>query len=160
MLTTPTIADDHQYHLFGGTNMLNSRPSFHGSGSLREATAWLYLRQDIYISLVTQQPPRTNLEEFSSSYDITEDNDFGWAKRIVLLVGDALSYAFGNESSIATGERWNKIEHAVESWQANKPKSFEPIHLSSQLSDGMQRLPNIWMLSGIHGTFSSHHGTT
>lgn len=132
--------------------MLGSNAFHQASSSLREATAWLYLRQDIYISLVTQQAPRTDLQDFSSTYSVKDDDDFGWAKQIVFLVAKVLAFAFRDDSvSLPGTQDWNDLNQEVEQWVADKPESFNPIFLSSRDEEN-QRLPEIWMLSTVHGT--------
>ncbi|KAL3450481.1 hypothetical protein BJX65DRAFT_270904 [Aspergillus insuetus] len=167
-------ADDSQGHLSATTRLLNSLPDidfFFSSGGLREATAWLCLRQDIYISLVTQQPLRTNLAKFLCSAVFAEDNhdddgDFAWANRMVFLLARLLACAFcgteslhndnngssnnnNNNKSITSAETWRELDDEIEQWQLNRPASFDPIRFA-QHSQEECHLPQIWMLSAVH----------
>lgn len=130
--------------------MLTLKPPSNIQSRLRESTAWLYLRQDIYISLVTQGSPRTNLEEFIRFYDATEDDDFGWAKKIVLLVARALFVMNYDLPSSEKMNRWHELNELVEQWHSNKPSSFLPIYQSLDKSSE-NRLPEIWAVSPVHG---------
>ena len=130
--------------------MLTLKPPSNIQSRLHESTAWLYLHQDIYISLVTQGSPRTNLEEFIRFYDATEDDDFGWAKKIVLLVARALFVMNYDLPSSEKMNRWHELNELVEQWHSNKPSSFLPIYQSPDKSSE-NRLPEIWALSPVHG---------
>ncbi|KAJ6092441.1 hypothetical protein N7467_004410 [Penicillium canescens] len=58
---------DYQCHLSRITKMLASDSLLKTLSSLHEAATWLYLRQDIYISPVTQKSPRPDQVEFPAS---------------------------------------------------------------------------------------------
>ncbi|KAB8203802.1 hypothetical protein BDV34DRAFT_127537 [Aspergillus parasiticus] len=143
-------AEDCQRQLSANTRLLNSIPDFRFSGGLREATAWLCLRQDIYVSLITQQPLRTNLAKFASSVVFHEDDDFAWANRMVFLLAKVLSYAFCEGPFATTDDTWRSIDEEVDGWEMNKPSSFNPIHSVPRGRENDHRLPQNWMLSAIH----------
>ncbi|KAH8689047.1 hypothetical protein BGW36DRAFT_308944 [Talaromyces proteolyticus] len=143
-------AEDFQFHLSGTTRMLNSTPEFGFSGGLREATAWLCLRQDIYISLVSQQPLRTNLEKFSHSRVFEDDDDFAWANRIVYLLAKALSCAFRGGPSVTTIKILCQLDNEVEDWRMSRPNTFDPIRFVPRSREKERRIPEIWMLSPVH----------
>jgi len=162
VLLCRATADDSQGHLSATTRLLNSLPDFEFfSGGLREATAWLCLRQDIYISLVTQQPLRTNLIKFLCSGVFAENNedDFAWANRMVFLLARLLACAFcggeapsnNNSRNNATADIWSELEEEIEQWQLKRPVSFDPIRFTPRSQEEEYRLPQIWMLSAVHG---------
>lgn len=139
------IGEDNQFHLTGTTHILNTVSIFSSSGGLGEAAAWLCLRQDIYVSLTTQQPLRTNLVNFRSSNIFYRADDFAWSSRIVFLLARVLQNAFSDPAATI------QIQHEVEEWYTAKPSSFEPVRVVPR---GMnQRFPQIWMLLPVHGKF-------
>lgn len=139
------LGEDHQFHLTGTTHILNSVQSFGSSGGLGEAAAWLCLRQDIYVSLTTQRPLRTNLQNFHGSYIFTKNDDFAWSSRMVFLLAKVLQSSFSDVSpDTAIGEE-------VEEWHTSKPYTFEPVRMVARGSEIDQRFPTIWMLLPVHG---------
>ena len=85
---------DNRFHLEGVTSILNDVSAFASAGGLREATAWLCLREDIYVSLTTQTAIRTNLVAFHAATWLQGQNDWSWANRMVLLLAELLSVVF------------------------------------------------------------------
>ncbi|KAJ5994560.1 hypothetical protein N7451_010284 [Penicillium sp. IBT 35674x] len=136
--------EDNQFHLTGTTHILNTVSTFGSSGGLGEAAAWLCLRQDIYVSLTTQQPLRTNLENFYDSDIFQRDDDFAWSSRIVFLLAKVLQSAFSDSSIV------NTINDKVEAWFGSKPLTFEPVRLVPRGSESDRRFPAIWMLLPVH----------
>ncbi|KAJ5925022.1 hypothetical protein N7454_007661, partial [Penicillium verhagenii] len=136
--------EDNQFHLTGTTRILNTVSTFGSSGGLGEAAAWLCLRQDIYVSLTTQQPLRTNLENFNDSDVFQRDDDFAWSSRVVFLLAKLLQCAFSGRSMI------HRINDEVENWFSSKPLTFEPVRMVARGPDHGQQLPVIWMLLPVH----------
>ncbi|KAJ6086270.1 hypothetical protein N7486_010551 [Penicillium sp. IBT 16267x] len=136
--------EDNQFHLTGTTHILNTVSTFGSSGGLGEAASWLCLRQEIYVSLTTQQPLLTNLENFYDSNIFQRDDDFAWSSKIVFLLAKVLQSAFSDSSMV------NTINEEVESWFTLKPLTFEPVRLVPRGSESDRRFPTIWMLLPVH----------
>lgn len=139
--------EDNQFHLTGTTHILNTVSTFGSSGGLGEAAAWLCLRQDIYISLTSQRPLRTNLQSFYQSDVFQRNDDFAWSSRMVFLLANILQGAF-TDSTITHGT------DQIEEWYSTKPHTFDPVRSIPQGSGSDQRLPTIWMLLPVHGDWS------
>jgi hypothetical protein len=139
------LGEDHQFHLTGTTHILNSVQSFGSSGGLGEAAAWLCLRQDIYVSLTTQRPLRTNLLNFHGSDIFNRKDDFAWSSRMVFLLAKVL------QSSVSDVCPDTTIGEEVEDWYTSKPDTFEPVRMVARGSEIDQRFPTIWMLLPVHG---------
>ena len=152
-LTAPTtdfrLAQDNCFHLHGVTQILNRVSSFCSGGGLGEAAAWLSLRQDIYVSLVTQRPLRTQLPNFEQSASLKKNNDMCWANRIVLLLANTLSIAF-IDFDTDNDESMRRLGDRVECWNRDKPATFEPIKYVPRDKKSPQRFPIIWMLNPFH----------
>ena len=143
-------AFDQRCHLIGTSRILNSCPTFGCSGGLGEAAAWLCLRQDIYISLVSQQPLKTHLENYHNSMTFLRNDDVSWANKIVFLLAKALSCAFHPESNVDAAAL-QQISEEIEDWERNKPTSFQPILFNSPNREEGRAFPQIWMLLPFHG---------
>jgi hypothetical protein len=119
--------------------------TFGSSGGLGEAAAWLCLRQDIYISLTTQRPLRTNLQSFYHSDVFRKNDDFAWSSRMVFLLAKVLQGAF-TDCATAHG-----ITAEIDEWYSTKPYTFEPVRFIPRGPEPDQRFPTIWMLLPVHG---------
>ncbi|KAE8145939.1 hypothetical protein BDV25DRAFT_144193 [Aspergillus avenaceus] len=141
--------EDNQFHLTGTTRILNTVSSFGSSGGLGEAAAWLCLREEIYISLTSQQPLRTDLRSFRDSDIFRRNDDFAWASRMVFLLAKVLKHAFGYDL-IADPLYLQRIGEEVENWNIQKPRTFEPIQFVPRNSERHKRFPGVWMLLPVH----------
>ncbi|KAJ5847206.1 hypothetical protein N7455_011163 [Penicillium solitum] len=139
--------EDNQFHLTGTTHILNTVSTFGSSGGLGEAAAWLCLRQDIYISLTSQRPLRTNLQSFYQSDVFQRNDDFAWSSKMVFLLANILQGAF-TDSTITHGA------DQIEEWYSTKPHTFDPVRSIPQGPGPDQRLPTMWMLLPVHGDWS------
>jgi hypothetical protein len=149
------LAQDNQFHLTGTTRILNTISSFGSSGGLGEAAAWLCLREDMYISLTSQSPLRTNLQSFERSDVFTRTDDFAWSNRMVFLLARILSYAFNEESRTRRSYASLKaLEDEIDDWNASKPQTFQPVHFVPRGKDAGSRFPTIWTLLPVHGMYA------
>ncbi|KAH1560820.1 hypothetical protein KXX62_002186 [Aspergillus fumigatus] len=145
------LAQDNQFHLTGTTHILNTMSSFGSSGGLGEAAAWLCLREDMYISLTSQSPLRTNLQSFERSDVFTRTDDFAWSNRMVFLLARILSCAFNEESRTRRScASLKALEKEVDDWSASKPQTFQPVHFAPRGKDPGRRFPTIWTLLPVH----------
>lgn len=116
---------------------------------LREASSWLCLRQDIYISMVQQSPLKTNPEPFLQSDIYRRDDDFAYAARIVVIVARILR----GTAADSTESRQRILDEArteLEEWYESKPSTFNPTWVGPG-SGEVRRLPEIWMLLPCNG---------
>lgn len=140
---------DNCFHLQGITRILNQVSSICSGGGLGEAIAWLCVRQEIYVSLVHQQPLRTQVANFEHSSSSRKNDDLGWANKIVLLLAQVLCVAFLN-SSAENSERLRVLAEKTEGWMRDKPPTFEPIKSVPRDKKSSHRFPVIWMLHPFH----------
>ncbi|KAE8371572.1 hypothetical protein BDV26DRAFT_286681 [Aspergillus bertholletiae] len=141
-------SEDNQFHLTGTTQILNTVSSFGSSGGLGEAAAWLCLREDIYISLISQRPLQTDLHRFRNSDVFRRDDDFAWASRMVFLLAKVLKHAFDYDT--VNPSILEDIGKEVEDWNTRKPSTFEPIQSVPRSNEVHRRFPGVWMLLPVH----------
>lgn len=132
---------------------MNTVSSFGSSGGLGEAAAWLCLREDIHVSLISQKPLRTNLESFHHSDIFLRNDDFAWAARMVFLLAKVLKCAF-NQMSSPEYTALQSIAQEVEDWNSRKPPSFQPLRELPRGKNVSRRFPEMWMLLPVHGEYS------
>ncbi|KAJ4395867.1 hypothetical protein N0V93_000081 [Gnomoniopsis smithogilvyi] len=141
--------DDPQLHLTGTRRIMNSMQDLDFTPGLREASAWLCLRQDTYISLVNQTPLETHLQPFLQSDCFRRSDDFAYAQRMVYHLAQVAACAF-IESFATRTRRLEEAAKHIDEWYRERPSTFDPIrHVSRDLSSG-RILPEIWMLLPCH----------
>lgn len=137
-------SEDRGLHLTGTTRIVNSMRDWGFTPGLREASAWLCLRQDIYISMVQQSPLKTDLEAFLQSDIYSRDDDMAYAARIVVIVARILL-----GTAVEDVESRNRIldeaRLELEGWHDSRPATFNPTWVGPG-SGEVRRLPEIWML--------------
>ncbi|KAE8368599.1 hypothetical protein BDV27DRAFT_141818 [Aspergillus caelatus] len=141
--------EDNQFHLTGTTQILNTVSSFGSSGGLGEAAAWLCLREDIYISLISQRPLQTDLCRFKNSNVFCREDDFAWASRMVFLLAKVLKYAFNYDRTV-NSSMLEDIGEEIENWNTRKPPTFQPIQHVPRSNEAHRRFPGVWMLLPVH----------
>ena len=129
------------------TRILDNIFDFPSSDGLGEATAWLCLREEIYISLTMQKTIRSSLAMFKNASWIQGVSDGAWANRMVLLLADLLSYAFADGPD---DYMTDQMRVKISDWNLMKPVSFRPIRFLSPDSSAGRHLPEIWMLASLH----------
>ncbi|RDW62566.1 hypothetical protein BP5796_10868 [Coleophoma crateriformis] len=144
-----TIAFDQRCHLIGTTRMLNSVAMFASSGGLGEAAAWLCLREDIYVSLVSQQPLRTHLENYHESKIFKGDDDISMANQMVFLLAKLLGCVF-HPARDTDVEKLHQISREIGEWASGKGLSFAPILFHPRSKTQRRAFPEIWMLLPSH----------
>ena len=123
--------------------------TFCTGGGLGEATAWLCLRQEIYVSLVSQQPIRTKVLNFAKSTSLQKNDDTSWANRMVLLLANVLNAAFRDDAQ-HHDQNLQDLSDQVDGWMRDKPITFEPIKSIPRIKETANRFPVIWMLHPVH----------
>ncbi|KAK6403354.1 hypothetical protein LTR81_021672 [Elasticomyces elasticus] len=145
---------DNRFHLEGITRLLNGVSSFALSGGLGEATAWLCLREDIYVSLTMQAPIKTNLESFRHSTWLQGDNDLAWSNRMVLLLAELLHSVFSDPPDLIT---LAATKAQIVDWDRSKPLSFSPYYQAPKNAAAGQLLPEVWMLAPFNAVGIQHY---
>jgi hypothetical protein len=140
---------DEKCHLLGQSRLLNSMAEFSHSGGLGEAASWVSLRQDIYISVISKQPISIDLKIYEKSKSFEKKDDGSWANVMVYLFARVLALAFSPRNQDLYHE-WQYLETSIEEWNASKPKTFSPVSIRRDESNG-RSFREIWMLNSFHG---------
>lgn len=101
------------------------------------------------MSLVSQQPLRTQIANFENSSSLSKDDDLSWANRIVLLLAQILNVAFLKPDP-ESDDRLRRLGDKTEAWMRQKPSTFEPIKFVPRDKNSQHRFPIIWMLHPFH----------
>ena len=115
---------DERCHLLGTSRILNSIASYAADGGFKESASWISLRQDIYISLTSQQPLGLQLSNYRHSSIFSDQSDEAWADRIVFTFATILNYVFEGQNAATP---WSDLEAEVEAWKLTKPWYFNAL---------------------------------
>lgn len=137
-------SEDRRLHLTGTTRIVNSMRDWGFTPGLREASAWLCLRQDIYISMVQQSPLKTDLDAFLQSDIYTRDDDMAYAARVVVIVARILT-GTAVEAAESRERILKESRTELEEWYESRPQTFNPTWVGPGNGEG-RRIPEIWML--------------
>lgn len=129
-MSSAVIGFDQEAHLSGASAFMNSESTCATAGGLREASFWLFLRQDIDVALSQQRLLKLDLEAFSAGLDLQSPAcDYTWANRIVWIAAEVLTFLFGSRKSQA---KLSELVEKTESWMNSKPASFRPLYVSEE----------------------------
>lgn len=147
---TQWTGEDLQFHLTGTRRIMNSMRDFDFTPGLRESSAWLCLRQDIYISLVNHTPLQTQLTAFLQSDCFRRTDDFAYATKMVYWLAQVAACAVVDPLS-STPPRLEEIAKQIDDWFRMKPPTFNPIKHKPRDQSAGRVFPEIWMLLPCHG---------
>ena len=137
---------DERCHLLGTARILNSIASYAADGGFKESASWISLRQDIYVSLTSQQPLSLNLSNYRHSGVFSGQSDESWANRIVYTFASILNYVFGGEYGLNS---WSDLEAEAEAWNLTKPWYFSALW-SKESADESQPWPKLQTSDPAH----------
>ena len=145
---------DTHLHLQGMGRLMSTIPGFAHSGGLAEACCWMFLRQDIFVSVVTCQPPTSCLENYDRSEAFKFRDDGACANVIVLLFAKVLRLVHSANQD-GDNEHWLVLESDVERWNERRQMLFQPVYEEDLDLDEDRPFPVICMINGPQGSASS-----
>lgn len=142
-------------HLTGTSVFANAQLEFRTWGGLGHAAFWVFVRQDIYMSLLSQRPLKVDLAGWEGrlSFDLGFDatTDCTWANRMVWIVAEIVSFCFGDGNT----SHWQGSRTKVERWDLCRPKSFDPILYIDRNPEAGTYFPEIRLGHPWHGKICS-----
>lgn len=147
-------AKDNQYHLACLSSLFRTlHPNLAVAGGLCQASFWIYLRQDIYISFVNKAPIKTNLDNFQLDRTFSPADDCTWANRITFKCAEILHFAFPESSTPAPSQTaWERLMDDVETWRMKRPAGFEMIYHAPRDPTEGKWFPDMWYTLDCHAT--------
>jgi hypothetical protein len=107
---------------------MNSESTCATTGGIRQASFWIFLRQDIDVALNHQRPLKLNLDAFAPQMDANVLwDDWAWANRMVWITAEIVAFAFARDKSQS---RLEELKTKTEDWWRHKPASFRPLHVA------------------------------
>ena len=150
--TESTMGSEPERHLTGTAVFANAQLDFQTWGGLGHNAFWIYVRQCIYMSLLTQTQLKVDLEgweqRLSFNLGFEETNDCTWAQRMIWIVAEIVSGCFGKNVL-----DWDDLKAKVDKWELRRPKSFDPILYRPRDLGAKRYYPEIRLGHPWHGTF-------
>lgn len=161
---------DMERHLSGASAFINSATlSCAAAGGLRQASFWVFVRQDLDVALSQQRPLRLNLEQYASEMEmggdelgvvLQRDDDWAWANRIVWLTAEVVAFAFADAEREARGEGagsgrrgwWAELRQKARGWWEGRPVGFGPLFVGRGEGEGGENVfPVVYYSQPWHG---------
>jgi hypothetical protein len=127
-MSSAITGSDCARHLSGTSAFMNSESTCATAGGIRQASFWIFLRQDIDVALSHQRPLKLNLEAYAPQMDSSLLwDDWAWANRMVWTTAEIVEFAFSTDKSQS---RLQDLKQKTEDWYRQKPDSFRPLHVA------------------------------
>lgn len=134
---------------------------------LRDAAFWIYVRQCLYNSTISQEPLDI---DFSLQLLPTQDSlmrqhplawlrtETAWANHILWITARVANFCFSGvkttDDAVTRAAAWQELWDGNQSWQSSRPKEFDAIGYG--LTEDELVFPEIWFTADWHGEFASH----
>jgi hypothetical protein len=144
---------DLRGHLIGAQAIMQASQGQSPSGQasrFRQACLWSAFRQELYIGLKEHRPVRCQPPQPCSRDTIRDDWD--WALYSVSTCAEVVNCVFGKEMHTDLVRRLND---QVCSWQAQGPKSFQPLGTAPALNKNAPEFLSLPLMAPCHGNSSS-----
>ena len=144
-VSSAITGSDCERHLSGTSAFMNSESTCATAGGLRQASFWIFIRQDLDVALGHQRPLKLNLEAYSVEIDMdTPSDDWGWANCMVWITAETVAFTFGWEKSRM---KYEELKHRTEAWWQRKPDSFRPLYIGHEGA----AFPTAWYMGPLYG---------
>lgn len=142
-------------HLDGLASLLSAIPTFLQSGGLAEASAWLALRHDLFMAMMTKRTPRINLDDYDHSNIFQRRVTPGATAYAIILIWAKILRHLYSADTHDTLTTWPTLEHAVEAWYDER--ILEYLFQQDANVEPDQPFPIISMSSAPHGIVCLYH---
>ncbi|RAO67520.1 uncharacterized protein BHQ10_003532 [Talaromyces amestolkiae] len=152
------MGTEPEHHLTGTSVFANAQLEFRTWGGLGHAAFWLFVRQDIYMSVLIQRPLKVDLAGWEDrlSFDLgfNATTDCTWANRMTWIVAEIVSFCFGDRLSYVN---WEAARAKTERWNLTRPPSFDPILYIERDEDAGKYFPEIRLGHPWHVTGNQYY---
>ncbi|KAJ5280784.1 hypothetical protein N7478_006156 [Penicillium angulare] len=122
--------------------------------TLADAAFLVTLRQEIFISNLTQQPMGSIAEHCNIDTSLSPTSDPMWAYRAIALSAKVTDFAYGDNES-RTQHKWQALMQYLNEWESLRPPSFEPIFREYERSSS-KPFPRLQFCNDYHVAASQY----
>ncbi|KAL1984894.1 hypothetical protein VTN96DRAFT_8553 [Rasamsonia emersonii] len=146
----PIAGSDLRGHSFGTKAFIQAQRADIITPSLRQATYWSGLRQEIYSSLSLQRPPDIELSAHKSDINLlaNDADDCVWANQAIAHCADVLLFCYGEARRSATVHA--ELLRENRRWRESRPPSFDPYFVDDGDAVSRTGFPDIKMHADWH----------
>ncbi|UNI22890.1 hypothetical protein JDV02_008734 [Purpureocillium takamizusanense] len=124
-LEVPFLGTDNEGHLLGIQVFMTAHGHAGTASSLRKASYWIGLRQEVTMAVASQRPIKTSLNHDFVDPSFTTADDDTWANRVIVHCAKVVQFCFGKGHSSL--EEYRALVEYEEGWLRSRPSSFLPI---------------------------------
>lgn len=132
--------------------------------SLRDAAFWLYVRQTLYNSTISQEPLDIDFSlELLPTPDSLMDThplawlriETAWANQILWNTACVANFCFSRpkltDDAVTRAAGWQELWDRNEAWQKSRPKEFDPIGRGPAQDEHV--FEDVWFTADWHGEY-------
>ena len=130
-----------------GTSIFFPKKALCNSSRLRRAIFWLHLRQEIYNACLHQRSVITDLGGCDFEPDSQSPDDNMWFHQTLYIAAHVTRWVFGQSPS---HNRWYELCSMLDTWEHNRPSSFNPLYVYSRSPEAGTFFPEICYANDEH----------
>ncbi|KAF3032136.1 hypothetical protein E8E12_003617 [Didymella heteroderae] len=129
--------------------------------SLRDATFWIYVRQSLYNSTISQEPLDIDfsLELLPMSNSLMDTHplawlcrETAWANQMLWITACVANFCFSGpkitDNAVTRAAAWQDMWDRNQAWQKSRPKEFDPIGRGPAQDEHV--FENVWFTADWH----------
>ncbi|KAL5334865.1 hypothetical protein BJX70DRAFT_376905 [Aspergillus crustosus] len=160
-ISSQAPSNDSQRHLLAGSVYISSHVDCAVSGGLAEAAFWVFVMQDIQFALTSQNPLRLTLSPFDERLQLlwahqTSQTDRDWVHQAVWLLAGAINHCYSARDHHVNAANTNVLKQKINTWEAQKPEGFRPLHFSLADTRLGRPYPVVWYTKPLYATAIQH----
>jgi hypothetical protein len=132
-------------------DMAWSRSSHYSTSEVSQLLIRCGLRQDIHTAFFRQEAVTSLLDSVVLDRTLGPANDFMWADRMLVHLGEILRFCFGAADSSPL--KWTQLMEYSQQWWESRPESFAPLYYKDPEPETL--FPDVWLTSDCHGKYIS-----
>ncbi|KAJ5951665.1 uncharacterized protein N7479_010078 [Penicillium vulpinum] len=163
--TAHSPPNDQQHHLLAGSVYVSSHVDSAIAGGLASASFWAYVIQDIQFALTYQKCLRLSFAPFDDrlrrwwiAKPALSDGD--WTNRAIWLLAETIDFCYNISGRSHDGRLGSAgetaLRHRILEWEAGRPDTFVPLHVSPPDPGNGKPFPVAWYTSLWHATAIQH----
>lgn len=130
--------------------------------TLRDAAFWIYVRQTLYNSTISQEPLDIDFSlELLPTPDLLMDShslawlrsETAWANQVLWITANVANFCFSgssmNNDAVTRAAAWQELWDRNQAWQKSRPKEFDPIGRGPAQDEHV--FEDVWFTADWHG---------
>lgn len=134
-------SDDYQRHFLGLTMLIKSRGSSAQSIGIERANFWIYVRHEIVVAMVNEQPLKLDPKEWAVSWKEGETREDVLGNHVLWILARVINLIFGPDARTDAGRlKRQAFLQEIETWRASLSHTFVGIGYGEKDEDGFRKV--------------------